>query len=386
MHALYAVNNNKEYTRYMADENETPEESEEGKTEEELLDEWQNMAASEGEEDDGGDDDMAAAMGITDRILDQNEIDSLLGVDGDDDDANRGIKALVNTSVVNYERLPMLDHVFDKFERYLSTSLRHFTADNVDITIESITSVRFGDYLNSIPLPAGMVVVNCTGLDDYILLVYESRLIYAVVDILLGGRKARPARIEGRNYTTIERSMVENLTGVVLNDLGEAFAPVAPVHFTAERMEVNPRFASITREGNAAILVTVRVNLEEREGTMEFCMPYATIEPIREQLLQQFVGEKFGQDNIWENHLAQELYHTEVDMMAELDSMQFSLAEVLKWRLGDTITLDAKQNSPIRMKCDDILKMVGHMGKLDDHKAVKVKRTIADINNEREDS
>jgi flagellar motor switch protein FliM len=347
------------------------------KSEEELLDDWMNMAAAEGEEEESGP--------VDDRILDQNEIDSLLGLDtGEEDDGPGGIRALLDNSIISYERLPLLEVIFDRFERLVSTSLRQFTADNVDISIDNITSVRFGEYLNNVPLPAGLVVVNAVGLDDYILVVYESRLIYAVVDILLGGRKARPAKIEGRQFTTIERRMVEDLSEVVLNDLARAFEPVSPIKFVYERMEVTPRFAAISREGNAAVLITVRVNLEEREGVIQFCMPYATLEPIRDQLLQSFMGEKFGHDNIWENHLSQELYHTTIEMRAVVDEVTYSLNDVLKWRLGDTIMLNARKDTSVKMKCGSEVKLIGRMGKADDKTAVKITHTISDINNAKE--
>jgi flagellar motor switch protein FliM len=350
------------------------------KTEEEMLAEWQNMAADEGGDDAGGE---GGAEGEPERVLDQNEIDSLLGSDAEGGGKTTGIKALLDQNVVNYEKLPMLEVVYDKFERFLSTSLRHFTADNVDITITQMTSVRFGDYLNSVPLPAGLVVVKAEGLDDYILLVYESNIIYAVVDVLLGGRRAQPARVEGRNFTTIERRILDNLTDIVLADLGEAFGPVAPIQFKAERMEVNPRFALISQETNVSILVSIRVNLEGREGMMHFCLPYATLEPIREQLLQQFMGEKFGQDNIWENHLSQELYHTHVPIDAVLDELKFNLSEVLEWRIGDTIMLDAQSDSPIKMMCGGVTKLVGGMGRAKDYKAVRITHTVNDVNNQR---
>ena len=362
----------------MVDDVKTPTEAETDapKNEDDLLNEWMNMASGE-----GGD---AAAEGeapIDDKILDQNEIDSLLGIDGDDDGSRTGgVRVLVNNSIISYERLPLLEIVFDRFERLMSTSLRQFTADNVDISIENMTSVRYGEYMDTIPLPAGLVVVNARGLDDYILLTYESRLIYAIVDILLGGRKARPARIEGRNFTTIERKIVEKLSQVVLEGLAEAFSPVAPISFDFERMESNPRFATVTREGNACILVTVRVNLEERDGIMQFCLPYATLEPIRDQLLQQFMGEKFGHDNIWENHLAKELYATKTKVKAVLDEQTHMLSEVLNWRLGDTIVFNAKQGAPVKIKMGPQVKMVGMMGRADDRMAVKIIKNIADVN------
>lgn len=346
----------------MADTPEAP-----AKSEEELLKEWQNMAAEGGQPQ---------------KILDQGEIDALLGIDaGGGGDKNRGVRALLDQSVVNYEKLPMLEVIYDKFERVLSTSLRQYTADNVDVTIMNMTSVRFGDYLNQIPLPAGIVVVNAIGLEDYVLLVYESNLIYAVVDVMLGGRKSRQVSVAGRQFTAIERKILDTLTDIVLKDLGDAFGPVAPISFKAERMEVNPRFTVISQEANVAILVTVKVDLEGREGRMQFCLPYATLEPIREQLLQQFMGEKFGQDNIWENHLSQELYSTTMKMDAVLDQMQFKLSEVLEWRVGDTIILNARSNSPIRMECGGVVKLVGSMGKALDFKAVRISHNVTDLNN-----
>ncbi len=350
------------------------------KSEEDLINEWVNMAAEEGEEGGAGAD--GGMSELDERILDQNEIDSLLGVSDGDEGDNSGLRQLLENTTVTYERLPLLERIFDSFERYLSTSLRQFTADNVDVAIENITSIRFEEYLNSIPLPAGLVIVNAVGLDDYILVVYESRLIYAVVDILLGGRKAKPAKVEGRQFTTIERRMVENLSEVVLNELGVAFEPVSPVNFTFERMEVNTRFAQITREGNAVILVTVRVILEDRDGLMYFCIPYATLEPIREQLAQQFMGEKFGQDNIWENHLAHELHYTEVELSAVMDEKEFTLNEVMKWKLGDTIQFNAKPNAPVKVSVGDVYKLAGYVGHVDKQLAVRLTKNITDVNNE----
>ena len=350
----------------------------EAKSEDELLDEWMNMA--------GGDDDPEAQAGAEqdDRILDQNEIDSLLGVDDEEDTKSKGgVRVLLDSSIISYERLPLLEVIFDRFERLMSTSLRQFTADNVDISIENMTSVRFGEYLESIPLPAGLVVVNARGLDDYVLLTYESRLIYAVVDVLLGGRKARPAKIEGRNFTTIERQIIRKLSDVILKGLSDAFAPVAPINFEFERMESNPRFATVTREGNACILVTIRINLEERDGIMQFCLPYATLEPIRDQLLQQFMGEKFGHDNIWENHLAQELFATSTTMKCVMGEQPHLLSEVLDWRLGDTIVFGTKQGDPIKLKFGPATKLIGTMGRAGDKLAVKILKNIADVNEEK---
>src|SRR6202165_2800733 len=153
------------------------------------------------------------------RVLSQEEIDNLLGFNvGDVNlDDNSGIRAIIDSAMVSYERLPMLEIVFDRLVRLMTTSLRNFTSDNVEVSLDRITSVRFGDYLNSIPLPAILAVFKAEQWDNYGLITVDSNLIYSVIDVLLGGRRAPSSvRIEGRPYTTIESSMIRRMVEVIL--------------------------------------------------------------------------------------------------------------------------------------------------------------------------
>jgi len=298
------------------------------------------------------------------RILNQDEIDSLLGFDKGGEQELRGVQALVNTGLVNYERLPMLEIVFDRMVRVMSTSLRNLTSDNVEASIDQISSVRFGDYLNSVPLPAMISVFKAEEWDNYGLLVVDSSLIYSIVDVLLGGRRGTAAmRIEGRPYTTIERSLVERMVHVVLADLSAAFDPLSPVSFRFDRLETNPRFATIARPGNAAVLIKIRIDMEDRGGRMEIIIPYATLEPVRELLLQMFMGEKFGRDNIWETHLASELHHTEVELAAVLGETTMKLSETIAWEKGTTLMLPTTPDDLIDLRCGERSLYIGRMGR-----------------------
>ena len=201
-----------------------------------------------------------------------DDINSMMGLnEGENEIQDKtGIRAIVNSALVSYERLPMLEIVFDRLVRLMTTSLRNFTSDNVEVSLDNITSIRFGDYLNSIPLPAVLAVFQAEELDNYGLFTVDSNLIYSIVDVLLGGRRGTAAmRIEGRPYTTIERTLVQRMIEVILNDLSAAFEPLTPVTFTLDRMETNPRFAAISRPANAAILVKLRIDMEDRGGRIE---------------------------------------------------------------------------------------------------------------------
>ena len=348
-------------------------EDDDGEDQDGLADEWEAMMGDDGNATVG--DDTAAGGGReATRVLNQDEIDSLLGFDEDHEDVEKsGIQAILSGQMVSYERLPMLEVVFDRLVRLMSTSLRNFTSDNVEVNLDNITSIRFGDYLNSIPLPAMLSVFKAEEWDNYGLITIDSSLIYSIVDVLLGGRRGTAAtRIEGRPYTTIERSLVERMVHVMLADLSAAFEPLSPVTFRFDRLETSPRFATISRPSNAAIVTRLRIDMEDRGGRLELLFPYATLEPVRELLLQMFMGEKFGRDSIWETHLAEELWMTEVDLEAVIDSQIMRLSEVFDLKVGSRIMLSATPDTDIILNCGDIPIYTGRMGRKGNKIAIQI--------------
>jgi len=324
----------------------------------------------------GGEDDASAGIGReSTRVLNQDEIDSLLGFDeaGDTGSDRAGIQAILNSALVSYERLPMLEVVFDRLVRMMTTSLRNFTSDNVEVSLGDILSQRFGDYLNSIPLPAMLTVFKAEEWDNFGLMTVDSSMIYSIVDVLLGGRRGTAAmRVEGRPYTTIERTLVERMIHVVLADLSAAFDPLSPVTFRFDRLETNPRFATISQPSNAAIVARLRIDMEDRGGRLEILIPFATLEPVRELLLQMFMGEKFGRDSIWETHLAEEMWITEVDLEAVLDTQIMPLSRALDMKVGSKWLLNASAESPVILRCGDQPMLIGKMGRKGNHIAIRV--------------
>jgi flagellar motor switch protein FliM len=357
------------------------------------FDEQAAMAeAWNGDEGDRGDDQdaLASAWGAdgetgdteeddsSERVLNQEEIDNLLGFELDDDALGgvNGLRAIANSALVSYERLPMLEIVFDRLVRLMTTSLRNFTSDNVEVSFDNITTIRFGDYLNSIPLPAMLAVFKTVEWDNYGLVTVDSKLIYAIVDVLLGGRSSPAIQIEGRPYTTIETTLVQRMLEVILDDMETAFKPLSPVSMNIERLETNPRFAAIARSSNAAILVKFRIDMEGRGGEIEIMLPYATLEPIRDLLLQGFMGEKFGQDSVWEGHLATEIWSAKVQIEAVLGEIDIPLEKAMNLAVGEAIVFNNKPQDPIEIRCGDIPLTMGSMGQANNNVSVRLNSGI----------
>lgn len=345
----------------MADDDTT---NETEKTEEELAAEWEAAAAGEG--DDG-------EKTAEEKALSQQEIDSLLGFDTGDNAPKSGIHALLDRALLSYERLPMLEVVFDRFVRTMSTSLRNFTSDTADVSIDSITSLRFEDYLNTVPLPALLTIFQAVEWENFGLISVDSSLTYTMVDVLLGGARAhRPIKIEGRPFTTIEQDIVKSLSSVMLDDMSGAFNPLTPITFRLERIETNPRFATITRPSNAVILITLRIDMDERGGKAEIVLPYATLEPVKDLLTQMFTGETFGSDDAWEAHFTEEVRNTCLDMQATLPQKTMTLGEIAGLKVGSTVVLDTGPNDDVNLLCKGINMMSGKIGSAGNKVAVKL--------------
>ena len=313
------------------------------------------------------------------RLLNQEEIDSLLGFSNTEvaSGEKSGVRSIIDSAKVSYERLPMLEIVFDRLIRLMTSSLRNFTSDNVEVSLDRITSVRFGDYLNSIPLPSLLAVFRAEEWDNYGLFTLDSSLIYSIIEVLLGGRRGASAiQVEGRPYTTIETNIIRRMIDLVLADAEQAFKPLSPVKFNVERLETNPRFAAISRPANAAFLVRLRIDMEDRGGSIEILLPYATIEPIRDVLMQMFVGEKFGRDPIWEGHLATEIGQAGVAVKAVLYEAKLPLRQLMALEVGDVLPLEIKADSLVEVRCGDVTLTEGRIGRVGDRVAVRVARPL----------
>lgn len=290
----------------------------------------------------------------------------------------RGLKAVLESNVINHERLPMLEVVCERMVRLFATSMRNLTSDAIEVNLEAITSVRFGDYMDRLPLPAMFGVFQVKPWESYGIVIVDSGLIYGIVDALLGGRGGmRSLPPEGRTFTTIESSLVSRVVQMALDDFARAFEEIAPVAMGLERMEMSPRFAAIAEPSNAAAVASYSVSMDGRGGTFSVLLPYATLEPVREKLLQRFMGEKAGRDRIWAEHMASELYNTQVTLDVVLGEKIMPLREVRGLEVGQTIALTIGPDDALQVHCGGVPLGRAHIGQRSSNIAIRMATDIA---------
>ncbi|GBR09768.1 flagellar motor switch protein FliM [Asaia siamensis] len=333
------------------------------------------------EHDDAQNDEAFATGDTLHEMLDQSEIDNLLGGAFSDlpERHESGMERIIRAGFVAYERMPMLEIVLDRLVRLLTTGLRNFTNDNVEITMEYTRSMCFGDYVNSVPSSSLFAVFKAVQWENFGLVVIDSALAYSIIDILMGGQRGRGhSGIEGRPHTAIERALIEKLVSLALKELSVAFSPVCEVELIFERLEVSSRFAAIARASNAVVTSKMHIDMEDRTGNMDLVIPYATLEPVRDLLSQQFMGERFGRDSVWEDHLISEIMETDAEVLAVLEEQSISLAQLLDMKPGMQILFPqkAKGSFPVTLQCNQTSLFEGHLGQISGRAAVKIDQRL----------
>ena len=297
-----------------------------------------------------------APMGAEGDVrFDQSDIDALFGDFGGPVAKKKGLRAVIESKVISHERLPMLEVVCDRMVRAFASSMRTLTSDAIDVSLENVTSIRFGEFMNQVMLPAMVGVFKVEEWESFGLVTVESSLIYAVVDALLGGRGGgAPTLIDGRAFTTIETGLVSRMLQFALKDFSTAFEPIEPININLERIESNPRFAAIAGTSNICAIATFRVDMLGRGGEFTMVFPYATLEPVRHKLLQRFMGEKSGRDGVWEAHMASEIRKTNVSVNVVLGEKPMAIAELKALEVGQTIALHKSPDDALDLACGGV--------------------------------
>ncbi len=269
--------------------------------------------------------------------------------------ATDGLNALINSRALAQERLPMLEVIGERMLRGLATGLRGLTSDTVDLAFEGMETVRFGDFSDGQPSPVLVAVVHVTPRSGYGLVVVDAPLIQALVDSLLGGAHLEPTLPDpNRRHTTIEISLVARLIRLVLAEFTAAFAPVAPITCELERMESAMRFAAIASPSNIAVVLTIRLAINGRGGLLKLLLPLSNLEPVREKLMQRFVGGSGEGEDSWQSHFERELLRSDADIALILGETALSLTAFSNLAVGSHIAFAGQPDAPLIWRCNDI--------------------------------
>jgi len=311
-------------------------------------------------------------------LLSQDEIDALLhGVDsgavGTEPPLEPGEARaydFASQDRIVRGKLPTLEMINERFARTWRIGLFNLLRRSADLSVRGIDLMRFGEYMHSLQVPSNLNLVKMKPLRGTALVVYEPRLVFTVVDNFFGGSGKYHTRIEGREFTPTEMRVIQLLLKQTFVDLIDAWAPVMPVDFEYLNSEVNPHFANIISPREYIVVSRFNVELEGGGGELHVALPYAMLEPIREQLDAGVQSDRIERDENWTRAMRTQLQDAVVELSSSIAQRQISLRELCALRVGDIIPIELPRS--VQLQVENVPLFSGEFGSHNGNNAIKV--------------
>ena len=320
------------------------------------------------------------------KVLSQEEVDALLKGLVDGEIETESDKSPLEAGITPYDftsqeriirgRMPTMEVINEHFARAFRISLSMILRRTVDIQTNFVQMLKFGEFLRSLPLPSSFNIYKMDPLRGQSLMVVDSKLVFALVECFLGGSAKTRFKIEGRDFTGIERRIIQKVVLMAFQDFEKAWAPVHPVKMNFIRVEINPMFVGIATPNDIMVISKFQVEMEQTDGFIFMCMPYATVEPIKGKLYSGFQSEQLEQDNRWTSRIQEQVQDMEVEVVVELASTMMRAKEILDLAAGDVILFNKRVNHSLLGKVEGVPKFTGHAGQTHNAKAFKINKML----------
>jgi flagellar motor switch protein FliM len=326
------------------------------------------------------------------EVLSQDEIDQLLTAISSGDSEADDFKPVSDTRKIKIydfkrpdkfskEQLRTVSNMHETFARLTTTSLSAQLRSLVHVHVASVDQLTYEEFIRSIPTPTTLAVVNMDPLKGNAVLEIDPTITFCVIDRLFGGRGTTTGN-KNRDLTDIEQSVMEGIIVRILANMREAWTQVIDLRPRLGQIETNPQFAQIVPPSEMVVLVTLETKVGDEEGMMNFCIPYLTIEPIISKLSSQFWFSSVRRSSTTQylGTLKEKLSSVEMDVVAEVGSIDLPIREVLGLRVGDVIRLsNIRVGDPLTLSVGNKKKFYCQPGVVGKKMAVQITGKIEDI-------
>ena len=320
---------------------------------------------------------------MADEFLSQDEVDALLkGVNGDEEEAPAEAPAdgvrpynLATQERIVRGRIPPLEVVNDRFARLVRAGIFNFMRKSPEVSVGPVRAVKYSEFARNLVVPTNLNLVGLKPLRGAGLFVLEPSLVFTVVDNLFGGNSRFHTRVEGREFTATENRIIQRLLAVILDEYRKSWAPVHAIAFDYVRSELHTQFANIATPNEVVLVTTFSVEFGSGGGEMHVCLPYASVEPIRDKLCNAIAGDQQEPDRRWSRMLSRQVQSAEVELVATLAEVPMQVRSLLAMRAGDVISFDLPKS--VEASVDGVPIFGCRFGTMNGQYAVKVDRVLA---------
>jgi flagellar motor switch protein FliM len=237
-------------------------------------------------------------------------------------------------------RMPTFEMVNERFARQLRIALFNFLRRSADVTVSPPRVQKFSDFVRNLVVPTNLNLVQMRPLRGTSLFIFDPNLVFLAVDSLFGGSGQFHNRVEGRDFTQTEMRIIQRMLELVFDEYEKSWKPVHEIKLEYLRSEMNTQFASIATPNDVVVVTTLNIEFGPAGGEMHICIPWTSLEPLREQLYSAMQSDTHETDKRWFKQLQREVQNAEVELVVNLGRTAITLEQILNMQAGDVIGVD----------------------------------------------
>ncbi|MCH5294638.1 MAG: flagellar motor switch protein FliM [Treponema sp.] len=326
------------------------------------------------------------------EVLSQDEIDQLLQAISSGDAETDDFKPVSDTRRIKIydfrrpdkfskEQIRTVSNMHETFSRLTTTSLSAQLRTLVHVHVASVDQLTYEEFIRSIPTPTTLAVINMDPLKGNAVLEIAPEITFIMIDRLFGGSGDTGGKVN-RDLTDIEQSVMEGIIVRILANMREAWTQVIDLRPRLQQIETNPQFAQIVPPSEMVILVTLEIKIGDEAGMMNICIPYITIEPIVSKLSSQFWFSSVRRSSTTQylGTLKEKLSDVEMEIVAEVGTINVPIRDVLSLRAGDVVRLNTvRVDDPLTLSVGNKKKFYCQAGNVGKKMAVQIIGKLEEI-------
>lgn len=317
------------------------------------------------------------------QILSQDEVDALLqGITGESQKIEtveapkssvRGYDLASQERIVR-GRMPTFEIVNERFSRNIRIGLFNLIRKTPEVTVAGVKVHKYSAFLRETVVPTNFNIVSVRPLRGAGLVVCDPTLVFALIDSLFGGVGKYHTRIEGRDFSPTEQKVILRMVEVITTEYKKAWQGIYPLELEYQRSEMQPQFTNVAAPSEIVVTSSFNLEIGDACGTIHVCIPYATLEPIRDVLYSTMHGDAAEHDRRWVKLMTNQIQAAEVELVAELAHAPATVEQLLAFKPGDFIEIDL--HKMIEAKIDGVPVLQAHYGTSNGRYALKVESML----------
>lgn len=327
---------------------------------------------------------------MANEFLSQEEVDALLfnmnGLSSDKSEEETELLAIDSSIPQKYNlgtqeriirgKMPTLEIIHKRFIRLIRGGIFNFVRKNPDITDLGIKVTKYSEFIRNTIVPTNLNLCTLKPLRGNCLFIIEPQLIFTLINSLYGGDVNNATRVEGREFSTLEQRIINRFLDTIFTEFKKSWEAIYPINPEFVRSEMHTQFANIANQSDAVVVMGIRVEIGEKSigGTIQICIPYASLESIRDILYSTMQGDQAEPDKRWMNTMSESIYNTKVTIKTNLAKTTLSISDIASLKVGDVIPLEIPEI--VIATINNVPAFSAKFGSLNEKNALKVEEMM----------